>query len=115
MIFLLTCESRVERIQQHNNDAISLVELNELIRQAHYLVEAKEVGRITQSEMANRIGVKSRTYTEYQRGTNAPLAMKALLNLLSMLDDAELLKVLRQWSGNAFPAKADCDIQQTLK
>jgi DNA-binding XRE family transcriptional regulator len=85
------------------------VKLNELIRQAHHLVEAKEMGRITQSDMANRIGVKSRTYTEYQRGTNAPLAMKALLNLLCMLDDHELLKVVHQWNAVNFNAVSDKD------
>jgi transcriptional regulator with XRE-family HTH domain len=73
------------------------VELKEFIRGAHALVEAKEKRRVTQDEMAGRIGVGYRTYMEYQRGTNAPLAMKALLNLLSMLDDQEIVKVVREW------------------
>ena len=85
------------------------MELNELIRQAHHLVEAKEKGRITQSEMANRVGVKGRTYSEYQRGTNAPLAMKALLNLLGMLDDDELLKVVHQWNAAKFHVNSNRD------
>jgi transcriptional regulator with XRE-family HTH domain len=74
------------------------VELKELIRGAHHLIEAKEKRRITQEDMASRIGVGHRTYLEYQRGTNAPLAMKALLNLLSMLDDGEIVKVVREWT-----------------
>jgi transcriptional regulator with XRE-family HTH domain len=74
------------------------VELKELMRGAHHLIEAKEKRRITQEDMASRIGVGHRTYLEYQRGTNAPLAMKALLNLLSMLDDGELVKVVREWT-----------------
>ncbi|WP_180129146.1 XRE family transcriptional regulator [Rhodoferax sp. BLA1] len=73
------------------------MELKELIRGAHSLVEAKEKRRVTQKEMAERIGVRYRTYMEYQRGTNAPLAMKALLNLLASLDDQEVVKVIRQW------------------
>lgn len=73
------------------------VELKELIRGAHHLIEAKEKGRITQSNMANRIGVGHRTYLEYQRGTNAPLAMKALLNLLNLLSDDEIVRVVREW------------------
>ena len=73
------------------------MELKELIRGAHHLIEAKEKKRITQEDMARRIGVGHRTYLEYQRGTNAPLAMKALLNLLNMLDDVELAKVVREW------------------
>lgn len=75
------------------------MELKELIRGAHFLVEAKEKKRITQDEMAGRIGVGYRTYMEYQRGTNAPLAMKALLNLLTLLDDQEIVKVVREWDG----------------
>jgi len=74
-----------------------LVELKEFIRGAHSLVEAKKKRRVTQDEMAGRIGVGHRTYMEYQRGTNAPLAMKALLNLLAMLDDQEIVRVVREW------------------
>lgn len=73
------------------------MELKELISGAHHLIEAKEKKRITQKDMAMRIGVGHRTYLEYQRGTNAPLAMKALLNLLSLLDDNEVMKVVREW------------------
>jgi DNA-binding XRE family transcriptional regulator len=73
------------------------MELKELISGAHHLIEAREKKRITQTDMAQRIGVGYRTYLEYQRGTNAPLAMKALLNLLNMLDDNEIVKVVREW------------------
>lgn len=73
------------------------MELKELIRGAHSLVEAREKKSITQLEMADRIGVGYRTYLEYQRGTNAPLAMKALLNLLAILDDQEVIRVVREW------------------
>lgn len=73
------------------------MELKELIRGAHSLVEAREKKSITQLEMAERIGVGYRTYLEYQRGTNAPLAMKALLNLLAILDDQEVVRVVREW------------------
>jgi transcriptional regulator with XRE-family HTH domain len=74
------------------------VELKELIRGAHSLVEAREKKRITQEDMAGRVGVGYRTYLEYQRGTNAPLAMKALLNLLALLDDHEIVRVVREWN-----------------
>jgi len=73
------------------------VELKELIRGAHSLVEAREKKRVTQEDMAKRVGVGYRTYLEYQRGTNAPLAMKALLNLLTMLDDQEIVRLVREW------------------
>lgn len=73
------------------------MELKEFIRGAHSLIEARDKKRITQEDMAERIGVGYRTYMEYQRGTNAPLAMKALLNLLSLLEDQEIIRVVREW------------------
>ena len=73
------------------------MELKEFIRGAHSLIEARDKKRITQEDMAERIGVGYRTYMEYQRGTNAPLAMKALLNLLSLLEDQEIVRVVREW------------------
>jgi len=77
------------------------VELKEFIRGAHALIEAREKKRITQEEMAGRVGVGYRTYMEYQRGTNAPLAMKAMLNLLALLEDQEIVRVVREWKENA--------------
>jgi putative transcriptional regulator len=74
-----------------------LMELRELIRGARALVEAREKRSINQTEMAGRLGIGYRTYLEYERGTNAPLAMKALLNLLSLLDDQEVVRVVREW------------------
>lgn len=47
--------------------------------------------------MAFRIGVSQRTYTEYIRGTNKPLAMKAMLNILNELDDEDIIKMVRLW------------------
>ncbi|ROH87314.1 XRE family transcriptional regulator [Pseudomethylobacillus aquaticus] len=77
------------------------MELKDLIRGTHHLIEAKEKKRITQVDMAHRIGVGHRTYLEYQRGTNAPLAMKALLNLLNLLENDEIVKVVREWKEAA--------------
>lgn len=77
------------------------MELKELIRGAHALIEAREKRRITQEDMASRVGVGYRTYMEYQRGTNAPLAMKAMLNLLALLEDQEIVRVVREWKESA--------------
>jgi transcriptional regulator with XRE-family HTH domain len=77
------------------------LELKDIIAKTHNMVAAKEnKKRITQAEMAERIGVGHRTYLEYLRGTNAPLAMKALLNLLNLLDDDDIVKVVRAWGEN---------------
>lgn len=76
------------------------MELKEFIRGAHSLIEAREKKRITQEDMAGRVGVGYRTYMEYQRGTNTPLGMKALLNLLALLDDQEIVRVVREWAAD---------------
>ena len=73
------------------------MELNILINKIHKLIEAKEIKTISQPNMAKKIGVQPRTYTEYSRGTNQPLAMKALLNMLNELDDEDIVKVVRLW------------------
>ena len=77
------------------------MELKEFIRGVHHMIEAKEKNRITQEDMGGRIGVGHRTYMEYQRGTNTPLAMKAVLNLLGLLEDQEIVKVVREWNESA--------------
>jgi transcriptional regulator with XRE-family HTH domain len=75
------------------------MELHELLTKIHRTIETKENKDITRGDMAFKIGVKPRTYTEYLRGkTNQPLAMKALLNLLSELDDEEVIKIVRMWN-----------------
>ena len=73
------------------------MELNDLINKIHKTIEANEIMSISQPKMAEKIGVKPRTYTEYCRGTNKPLAMKALLNLLAQLDDENIIKIIRLW------------------
>lgn len=73
------------------------MELNNLLNKIHKTIEAKEIANISQSNMASRIGVSPRTYIEYCRGTNQPLAMKALLNILNELDDENIIKMVRLW------------------
>lgn len=75
------------------------MELNDLINKIHKTIEAKEIANVTQPDMAKRIGVSPRTYTEYSRGVNQPLAMKALLNMLNELDDEDIIKIVRLWNN----------------
>ena len=75
------------------------MEPKELLREVHHSIEARERAAISQAAMAQRIGISLRTYVEYLRGTNSPLAMKALLKLLTQLGDEEIVKVLRGWEN----------------
>ncbi len=74
---------------------------SQLILKAHKLLEAKEIQDINYKDMASRIGVSQRTYTEYMRGNIQPKSMIAIMNLLTSLDDDDVLKVIKEWRKNA--------------
>lgn len=73
------------------------MKLNEFLTQAHLRIQASKGQKITQAEMARDLGVSSRTYIEYLRGTNAPVGMCALLNVVSMLEERDLADLLQKW------------------
>ena len=71
--------------------------VNYLLRELHHRIEAKERSRISQATMATRLGVSSRTYLEYLRGTNTPISMRVVFDLLAMLDDADISQLIQNW------------------
>lgn len=71
------------------------VATNDFLRELHHRIEAKERSRISQAAMALRLGVSSRTYLEYLRGTNSPIGMRVLVDLLCMLDDQDVAQVVQ--------------------
>ncbi|MCV3478099.1 XRE family transcriptional regulator [Campylobacter lari] len=73
------------------------MKLSQIIHKIHKLIEAKELKNITKKEMANRLGISERTYIEWLRETNEPIAMKAMLNMLSQLKDDDIIRVVREW------------------
>ena len=56
--------------------------------------------------MAERLGISPRTYLEYLRGTHAPMGIAVVLNLLSMLNDEEILQVIKEWKAAQLDAKS---------
>ena len=70
---------------------------NHLLRELHHRIEAKESTRISQAAMAERLGISARTYLEYLRGKNSPVGMRAVLDLLAMLEDQEIAQVIQHW------------------
>jgi hypothetical protein len=66
------------------------------INQAHLLFMAR-YGRKTQAKVAMAIGIKPRTYVEYLRGVNQPKGMIALLNMLCMLPERDVIELLSKW------------------
>ncbi|BEK37798.1 hypothetical protein B11476_15010 [Campylobacter coli] len=73
------------------------MKLAQIIHKIHKLIEAKEIKNITKREMANRLGISERTYIEWLRETNEPIAMKAVFDMLSQLKDDDVLQVIREW------------------
>lgn len=71
--------------------------VNDLLRELHHRIEAKERARVSQATMAGRLGISARTYLEYLRGTNSPLGMRVVLDLLCMLDDQSVVQVIQHW------------------
>lgn len=63
----------------------------QIIKKIHHMIEVKNTNRITQQEMADRLGISKRTYVEYMRGTNRPKGMIVLLDLLCELSEEELV------------------------
>lgn len=71
--------------------------VHDLLRELHHRIEAKEHSRISQAAMASRLNVSPRTYLEYLRGTNAPVGMRVVLDLLAMLEDGDVLQLIQHW------------------
>lgn len=76
------------------------MKLAHVLYKIHKLIEAKELKSITQKEMARRLSVSERTYIEWLRETNEPIAMKAMLDILALLKDDDIIQVVRSWEFN---------------
>ncbi|WP_373563526.1 helix-turn-helix domain-containing protein [Helicobacter pylori] len=74
-----------------------MYETTQILKKIHALIESKEIQNISQQEMANRLGVSLRTYAEWLRDVNQPLAMRAILNMFSQLNDDDIVKIVRAW------------------
>ena len=71
--------------------------LKDFIKQCQRMVEVKDCKDYKYSCMSKILGVSERTYGEYIRGDISPLSAKALLNLLSRMDDEDIIKMIRKW------------------
>ena len=76
------------------------MKLAHVLYKIHKLIEAKEIKNITKREMASRLGVSERTYIEWLRETNEPIAMKAVLDMLSQLKVDDILQIIREWEDS---------------
>ncbi|MDD4856153.1 MAG: helix-turn-helix domain-containing protein [Sulfuricurvum sp.] len=73
------------------------METNDLFNLLHNALEAQRNGKkISQKEMAATLGISMRTYQDWRLGNAKPQAAVAVLKMLGMLEDAEILRVVRK-------------------
>ncbi len=73
------------------------MEINDIFNLLHNAIEAQNFGKkISQKEMAKRLGVSMRTYQDWRLGNSKPQAVFAVFKLLSSLDDDEVLRVVKR-------------------
>jgi len=76
---------------------IILMELNDLFNILHNAVEAEQNGKkISQKEMAAILGISMRTYQDWRLGNAKPQAARAVIEMLGMLNDEDIIRVVRK-------------------
>ncbi len=71
--------------------------MNDLFNLLHNAVEAQNNGKkISQKEMAQKLGISMRSYQDWRLGNAKPQAAKAVLEMLGMLEDDEIIRVVRK-------------------
>jgi transcriptional regulator with XRE-family HTH domain len=66
---------------------------------AHHLIEANEARRISQAEMAQRLGISVRAYSNYLQGQETT-ALSALQKLLELLTEQQLFGLLHSYQNS---------------
>jgi len=70
---------------------------NDIFNLLHNAVESKFFGKkISQREMAERLGISMRTYQDWRLGNSKPQAAIAIFKMLSELEDEEVLRITKR-------------------
>jgi DNA-binding transcriptional regulator YiaG len=73
------------------------MELSDLFNILHNAVEAQHNGKkISQKEMAASLGISMRTYQDWRLGNAKPQAARAVIEMLGLLDDEDVVRVVRK-------------------
>lgn len=73
------------------------MEISDLFNLLHNAVEAQYNGKkISHKEMAKKLDISMRSYQDWRLGNAKPQAAKAVLDMLGMLDDNEIIRVVRR-------------------
>lgn len=80
-----------------NQDYNESMEINDLFNLLHNAVEAQYNGKkISQKTMSEKLDISMRTYQDWRLGNAKPQAAKAVLQMLAMLEDDEIIRVVRK-------------------
>ncbi|DAB33167.1 MAG TPA: DNA-binding protein [Sulfurospirillum sp. UBA12182] len=70
---------------------------NDIFNVLHNAVESKFFGKkISQREMAKKLGVSMRTYQDWKLGNSQPQSAIAICKMLIELDDEDILHVVKR-------------------
>lgn len=70
---------------------------SDIINLLHNAVEAEQMGKkISQKKMAENCGISMRTYQEWRLGSSAPIAIPVVFNMLGMLRDEDIVRLVRK-------------------
>ncbi|MDD3344808.1 MAG: helix-turn-helix transcriptional regulator [Sulfurospirillaceae bacterium] len=73
---------------------------NDIFNLLHNAVESKFFGKkISQREMADRLGVSMRTYQDWKLGNSQPQAAIAIFKMLGELEDGDALRIIKRLSN----------------
>ena len=74
-----------------------MIETNDIFNLLHNAVESKNMGKkISQAQMAKKLGVSMRTYQDWRLGTSKQQAAAAVCHLLCYLDDEDIVYTINK-------------------
>ena len=91
----------------------SASEIQETLTLVQLQLQVSQRRRLTHKELAKLAHTSHRSIAEWMRGATAPMAMRALLNLLSQLPPEDVAKVLDFWRSRA-SVKGDVDVAPSV-
>jgi transcriptional regulator with XRE-family HTH domain len=71
--------------------------LSDALNAIMFSLQRMQNRRITYAAMADMLGISQRAFSEWMRGAREPAAMEALLKMLSMLSNEEVVRILDIW------------------
>jgi len=70
---------------------------NDIFNLLHNAVESKFFGKkISQREMADKLGVSMRTYQDWKLGNSQPQAAQAIFKMLGELEEGDALRLIQR-------------------